>query len=885
MRPDRFVHRFGDHHSRHRSINAASWASALLAASITWTAWAQSAPPPASPSDPAVQQAVPSGEAAQPVVDSPAPPPTLTPTSAEDHAKLVRIAADRLARSALLFVRSLENPTPEDFRTVALTLQEVVALEPDDGELERLLLESWHAAGDEAQVIQSTRRLIRLDPHDTVAQLRLLSNRIGALQSVEARQQVYDRLLDQGASQLDVSIRSRLALDAALLAREIGDDDQFVDRLTLATQLDSTNKPAAMLAATFALQRLTNPIARVEMLANVVLADPLDPTTHFGLAEELFSQGAYKSAKRFYTNTSSLRRSTGSASSVDLSQRLLFCTWAINGSQYLIDLLTNSEQNARLNIKRQKEAAQLAGDDPNQIPSYQPNPTSESLRLAAAIALGDSIESQAALDRLKLITSAIIDALQKAPDPANENASPQDQDPDQIAASVLNWRLNLLWFRLWSGLELDKAQQTIDSLKPEEAAGLIASDTMQKYRGLLAAQRGDRDSADKMLEPLTDEQARVSLGIAAERAGDQSQAIKRYASVALDFPDSLFGIWSRTRIQTLLGKQLELTPASKVLNEYCDSLPNEIDALVKEPRSLLHIEVQQATKTIDPMDRLSVRIAIRNVSPIPLALGPNAPISSNLLLSPRFTIGSKEITTQLKPEVISFNRRLRLRPGQSIEATVWAGQGQVGALNDQALLNAALIRWRLVSGFTVTSDGQYMQSALSLTAESNVARRTPLAPPQGGLNQIPELIRKSQGVDLIRLVTIAPAAVQYVQQQVNPEAATTFFDSIIEALSDRLPTMNRFERAMLVQLLPATSSAEHLKPIEETLRNDPDRLVRLLFLYQRARDPNDPIYALAQAGDDPIVAEIAAQLYRHVLELVSDPSKTPPKVSSTAKQR
>src|SRR5690606_22072900 len=125
----------------------------------------------------------------------------------------------------------------------------------------RLLLEAWYAAGDEAKVIEVTREIIRLDPSDTVAQLRLISDRISRYQSVEERQTAFDRLLGESGGAIDPSVRSRLALDDALLARELGDEQRFVERLSMATQLDSSNKPAAVLAATYALERLTDPIA------------------------------------------------------------------------------------------------------------------------------------------------------------------------------------------------------------------------------------------------------------------------------------------------------------------------------------------------------------------------------------------------------------------------------------------------------------------------------------------------------------------------------------------------------------------------------------------------------------------------------------------------
>ena len=54
-----------------------------------------------------------------------------------------------------------------------------------------------------------------LDPSDTVAQLRLISARIGQFQTAEERLAAYERFTGPEGKGLDPAIRSRLALDAA----------------------------------------------------------------------------------------------------------------------------------------------------------------------------------------------------------------------------------------------------------------------------------------------------------------------------------------------------------------------------------------------------------------------------------------------------------------------------------------------------------------------------------------------------------------------------------------------------------------------------------------------------------------------------------------------
>ena len=790
--------------------------------------------------------------------------------------RIESIATDRLTRNALIFLRSLEDPTVEDYQAVALTLSEAAALNPNDVELQRLILEAWYAAGETEKVIETTKKIIRLDPSDTVAQLRLISDRIRRYQNVEDRQAAYDRLLAGGADAFDSSILSRLAFDDALLARELGDEDRFIKRLTLATQLDATNKPAALVAATYTMERLDDPLARVEMLANVVLADPFDAATHAGLANELIVNGAFESARRFFQHATALKRMAGQPASNELYLRVLLATWAVDGAREILDILTETERLERFTIVKQKEAAHLAGEDPAEGPNYQPTPLNESLRLAASLSIGDRRETERALDRLKLITSSTIQAFDELR--GQSDAQGNAYSADEIDAAIREWRTSIVWYRLWSGMELDAAERDMEALEIEVEAGFLRPEALQRFRGILAGQRGDRSTAEALLTPLTgdDPRAVVGLGLAAERAGDTHDAMRRYASIALNEPGTMLGIWCRSRIETLLGEPLTQSPVAKSLDDYCRNLPDEIDRMVREPRSMIHMEAKHTTRTLAPFDRLEVDVTIRNVGPIPVGIGPAAPISSDLLLSPRVTLGSNQVIEQIRPEIISMDRRLRLRPGETLRARIWAGQGQTGAVNDQALLTSALLRWRLVEGFALAQDGSYVPTPLSLTAESSILRRPPIELPPGGAIRIADWVRDTSGAELAKVMTIAPAAIQFVQEQVGDESAQQLIDLYADALVERLPSLSKYERAMVAQLLPSAVTTPAFAPVVEALQQDEDEFVQLTYLYVRASTVDDPVFDVCEASDNPALRMIAAQLQRRIAAITGQEEASVP---------
>ena len=60
-------------------------------------------------------------------------------------------------------------------------------------------------------------------------------------------------------------MRSRLALDAALLERERGDSAAFARRLRQSATLDESNKEAASLVAQYYAPQLTDPLGELNL--------------------------------------------------------------------------------------------------------------------------------------------------------------------------------------------------------------------------------------------------------------------------------------------------------------------------------------------------------------------------------------------------------------------------------------------------------------------------------------------------------------------------------------------------------------------------------------------------------------------------------------------
>src|SRR5690606_7690973 len=111
-----------------------------------------------------------------------------------------------------------------------------------------------------------------------------------------------ERYLSPEGERIDASVRSRLALDGALLAREIGDAAAFESFLSRAVALDITNKDAASVALRLFEERGGRPRDLLQLQVNLLYADPLDPHVYRSMARALAREGAYAQALRMAVN-------------------------------------------------------------------------------------------------------------------------------------------------------------------------------------------------------------------------------------------------------------------------------------------------------------------------------------------------------------------------------------------------------------------------------------------------------------------------------------------------------------------------------------------------------------------------------------------------------
>jgi len=803
--------------------------SSVLAALLACVAAGQSLPP-----EDAAPIAAPGTQPDLPAAGS-APAVTLTAQG---------IASRAIARVAMADLKLQTDPATNryaderDYRVAAEIIEVAHQLNPADQDILRLLIQAWTSAGDAQRVDELNRVLIRLDPRDTVTQLALVSTRINRLQNVDERLAAYEKFLGSEGAALDPGIRSRLAMDAALLKRERGDDMGFARTLATACQLDPTNKDAATLALTYFADRVPDVIGRFELLTNVLKADPFDPEVHAAMAEELASAGAVRAASRFYITLRALRNARGEQLSAQEIAEILVSEWNLDGADALIRKLTGEIESGRAELRNRRERIAASGEllaevaDPAEVRLTVPF---ERTRVIASAALGDPELISYAVAEAEETFRRILEIL------ATPDKRPEGMTEEQAAFTIQSLKTERVWLRLWSGRTTDQAAAEIEELRTDPK---IDAATLARMEACLKMRQGRLDEAAKDLAALSrqDILAAVAMGILAEIREQKDQAVALYSQLSERLSGSLAGAFCRTRVIQLTGKAPSPTDTARKLQTVADSIPTSIEAMIADPRRFVDLRVQTVSSEVGLLDKIEIKITLTNTSNFPLAFGPDQPINSRFLLSPIVDIGVRRLALPGLQEVVWLNRRLRLMPREQFEATVWADPGILGGVLQRLGGTSARIRWRVVQGFKLNRTGFYEPGAMCLSTETPTIARPPSSRSSASFATLNGWIERGTTVEMaesifafIERITTPPAG----QPEVTPEDLSAF----IAAATARYRTANRAEKAILIAFCPTALQAPPFAALDAEITRETDDGLLKCFLGIRVPTADSPLLA------------------------------------------
>ncbi len=797
----------------------------------------------------------------------------LTPEPPEDYAAL------GLGRVALLDLRTQADPTEADFRIAMLALDLARTYAPEDALLLRRQIEAAWSAGEDDTALALTRELLKIDPADEVALLRVIATGIERIQTVEERLSAYERLL--GAESLTPAIRSRLALDAALLARETGNERQFVDLLATSTELDSSNKVAAALALAYFDSVIGDPVGRLDMLANLLLADPVDPNVHVQISDHLSRGGAFEQAIRFHDHAQRLLLTAGFAPQQADVLRRVHLQWLAYGPEGLANELELPVLQERSRLEQMLQLMVQRGED---IQGFQrpsdilPPPDSAMLRMLLAQAEGDPGAASRASEDLRGATAQRMQQMLLATQGNREQAREVALLATRVRAETA---ITMTIAGVQSALvraDTRQAREAMDRAMADEALiGEIDPAMIEPARQQLDLSLALIDTIDAVGTPEAEtrledlrtrwqEQNVPMSPLAYVHAlivhGKLTEAVPILRELAASEPASMWGAWAHQKLMDLgVGSPFS---AAEALASAAATIPAWLDRMVEAPQNFMELTVRSPSPEEHATSITHLRLTLRNNSPIPLAVGPNAPINSRILLSPVLDADLDRLTPVAVPEVASVDTRLRLMPRERLEIDVWAGAGVAGWYLEATGARTTRTRWRALQGFIITPNAGYQPGPMCLTAETGIITRRPL--PETRF-EVERIITRLLADDPAVLSTISTALKSVLigpdvpPRGLNPEP----FVPIMNAAAQRLAGSDALAQVNMLVAMPNGRMSRPAAPFDRLALDAATEAVPLAAaLLTRASDPEDPTFARALEHDDERVRTLAALLQQRL---------------------
>lgn len=755
--------------------------------------------------------------------------------------RLEPVAARAITRAALLDLRLSRAPDVDDYRIAGTLLDAALRLTPDDPELVRRRVEAAFNAADNEAYLDSTRRLLRLDPTDSVALLRLTAARIASLQTVEERLAAYDSILGPAGASIDPAVRSRLALDSALLLREIGDEAGHAARLAEALRLDGTNKEAASLLLRLEEETSGDPERRFTALSVLLLTDPVDANVLLEVGRFLLARGAREQGLRFYKMGDRMVRRAGGTSEV-VEVELMLAEWLAQGPEVVLQRL-----NKTVSGQRYREKVEVEMREKYSVPGPMPTPqfltpSVEAVRATAAFCADDTATLEASLNDF---SSTISTRYRQITEPGG---LPPDVRLEDLIAGMRPLTVELQTLRLWFNTQTDKIDADLQTYR--DALPSPSTPVYRVYEAWRRLRAGDAAPALEIFQAADPAgpagagqvEALLALGRAAE-----AEAILR--RLVTEKPTTLSGAWASERLKRMGLVNDEDRALADRLTAAAAALPGWLDRSVADPRLAVSLVASLADRRADVLDPTRLIIRVRNISPVPLSVGGDRTISSRFLLAPRYVAAAGELVAPPEPEVFDSPSRLRLNPGETMETLVWADPGLSGWLAWASAHSTMTSRWRVIQGF-LSASMFFEPGPWSIELETSPQQRERLALAAESPDELAEAAASLRGPALARAMVASLSMM--VGQRSAPRISTTQRENLSAALARVYPTLDPLERAAALAILPNAAVAPEMAAFDRAAEAETDPALQPLMIVTRLGDPASPRLAeLEAAGGEP----------------------------------
>lgn len=809
------------------------------------------------------------GVLAQSTDSTPADPiGELSPSSTTaDHQTAQRLAVE-LSRYAYDML-AVPPVSVEAIKSSLIFLEEAVRLAPRDTEIAYRALEVAVLSEKEDVIQSATTHLLELSPGDQVVQLRQLVMAVDRFQRVDERIRAYQIFLHpDNRSQLGPAISSRLAFQLAMLYRRTGDQDLFGKWIGEAMTLDPSYAEAMAVGAGYFQTRVDDPVVNVELLVSLLMADLADTSTPTVLANHLMQHGAYEPAMRMYKLSVAELAASESPTSNNLLADLAIAQWATGNSEAALASI-QGRQLEMDQMYRSMTQSQQPGLSPLDLAMLEA-PLTPTLATVRAVVASDS-DPDTAADMIAAAKESYLNAIK-----IMEQGS-KDSSTQQAAA-----KLELAWLQLWLGADAEHAASQVASANELSEMSEVAQ---ARFDGWIQFRQGFLKDAITTLEPLATSDTSANLGLAMiqQEQGLLQDAAERYLAIANDAPGTLVGIWSKHRLEDLLGAVVPPSATAAAMTALVDSIPRAVDRYPADPTHAVSFSVVPRIEEVQPYDRVQIDIEISNNTPVPMAISPEGPIKKLLLLQPDLRVtGARPV--RFGPLVYNTGHRLRLGAYEKFTLSIDMRTTWVGRMLNIFPVEGASLIIHGISNFIASNNTQKKSTVFKPGLLGSEATCPPIR--INGIRANDDwaagaiLSTKSETLTATQLSDMALLAAVIANDSQNMNNATLSEETrerSVEAITTAFHRCDQIQQAWFLSVVKPSANFNSLA--EEGLANG-DKLITFIKLIRmlEASDESaklltlleDPLLISSLRSADPEIKALAEWIERHLQQMLDN---------------
>ncbi len=869
-----------------RPVGAGRGLAALLAAAALG----------AAPLTPAAGQSGQSGEpdpAPAGAVDGTAAASVPAPPTAEQLAttreRLSRSFAQRarnLLQRQLVFLGVLDS--------AMMLVDEATSLAPDNPFIWRLALDLAATMEDgdpraEALLTTALARLSDLEPWNDVMRFRRLAEAVARKQTAEERIAAYGVLLsDDNVERIGAPVAARLTFDLAILLRRTGDLDGFQRELVRAIDLDPAFPEATELAAGFFAANAPSPVEAARAMRLALLANPTREPAATGLAELCMAQGAYGPAAQILEIEAVLQETDLADAAYDgLVAQLVLATWGAGDPTRAIQLAQRRQEtlNATLVASVERQGTQLSTEDRRRI--VLPVDSVLTTAVAAAASGAGRADAPAAVSNAAASAKFEIDALERA---AGELAPADEDGRRDSQRRIAEIALQGAMVQVWLGGDLELARTWFDRADGIEP---IADDARRRFDGWIAARKGELAEARTLLGalPADDLLARLGVAVVDEADGQRQAAARGYLEVARAMPSSAVGLWSRARLEALLGTRVDVVEGAGAVAEAA-ALPPDFVALLRDGKSKLLLRLRPEHLDARPWDPFVFSVELTNRSAWPLSVTAQGPVADTMTITSTVNIPGRR--PSLPPfAIVGFEGLFAIPPGGTLVVPVDLSLTDASlALREDPIAGAFLSAHAIINWTTTTMGLE--PGALGVEVESDVVHIMGQRVTADWVRETVERLSDTTRAPDPELVVLLSYALVRAKDPASGLAddVRTALEATPDLITDATRRLWPEARAWVVFAAPrgrgqqgaagleGAASADilavepaaipELEPMLAVLRGDESLATRMAWIAVRVRRPEDPVLAETEALADERLSAFARAFRSWMLDVQAE---------------